>query len=101
MDFSDCVVVGVDNLPGAVPIETFEWPKEHVVMAFGQEQTGLTQEVIDLCQHMVYISQYGSVRSLNVGVASGIAMYDYCCKMVRPSSAQPPVLLHPETSPSD
>jgi tRNA G18 (ribose-2'-O)-methylase SpoU len=83
LDLKDCTVVGVDNLEGAVPIETFQWPEGHVVMAFGQEQTGLTKEILDRCHHLVYIAQYGSVRSLNVGVASGIAMYDYCQKMVK------------------
>lgn len=82
LDLSDSVLVGIDNLDGAVPIEDFEWPDKHVVMAFGQEATGLTQEIIDRCQHMVYIKQYGSVRSLNVGVASGITMYDYCKKKI-------------------
>lgn len=81
LDLTGKVVVGVDNLDRAVPIETFEWPKEHVVLAFGQEGTGLTEEIIELCDHMVYISQYGSIRSLNVGCASAIAMYDYCRKM--------------------
>lgn len=82
LDLSDCVVVGIDNLPPAVPIETFVWPDKHVIMAFGQEGTGLTDDIIALCDHMVYIKQYGSVHSLNVGVASGIAMFDYCKKMV-------------------
>lgn len=81
LDLKGKVVVGVDNLEGAVPLETFKWPTEHVVLAFGQEGTGLTDELIDLCQHMVYIKQYGSIRSLNVGCASAIAMYDYCQKM--------------------
>lgn len=82
LDFTGSVVVGVDNLEQAVPVETFEWPKEHVVLAFGQEGTGLTEDIIALCQHMVYIKQYGSVRSLNVGCASAITMYDYCRKMI-------------------
>lgn len=81
LDIQDSIVVGIDNLEGAVPIENFEWPDKHVIMAFGQESTGLTEEIINICQHMVYISQYGSVRSLNVGVASGISMYDFCRKM--------------------
>lgn len=82
LDLSDSVVVGVDNLPGAVPVETFEWPKDrHVVMVFGQEQEGLTPDMLARCQHLVYIKQYGSVRSLNVGVAAGICMYDYCKKL--------------------
>jgi tRNA G18 (ribose-2'-O)-methylase SpoU len=81
LDLGDSLVVGIDNLDGAVPIESFEWPKDrHVVMAFGQEQTGLTPDMVARCHHLVYIKQYGSVRSLNVGVAAGIAMYDYCKK---------------------
>ncbi len=83
LNFGDSVVVGVDNLPGAVPVETFEWPKDkHVVMAFGQESTGLSKEILDYCDHLVYIKQYGSIRSLNVGSASAITMYDYCRKCV-------------------
>lgn len=83
LDLTDSVVIGVDNLEGAVPIETFEWPQQHVVLAFGQEGTGLTEDIIALCDQMIYIKQYGSIRSLNVGCASAIAMYDYCLKMVR------------------
>jgi len=83
LDLSGSVVVGVDNLDDAEPIESFEWPSEHVVLALGQETTGLTEEIIQLCDRMVYISQYGSIRSLNVGCASAIAMYDYCRKMVQ------------------
>jgi tRNA G18 (ribose-2'-O)-methylase SpoU len=83
LNFPDSLVVGMDNIPLAVPIETFVWPKDkHVILAFGQEQTGLPQEIIDVCQHMVYIKQYGSVRSLNVGCASAITMFDYCQKVL-------------------
>jgi tRNA G18 (ribose-2'-O)-methylase SpoU len=49
-------------------------------MVFGQEQEGLTEELLARCEKITFIHQYGSVRSLNVGVASGIAMYDYCKK---------------------
>ena len=77
----DSIVVGIDNIDNAVPIETFEWPEDkHVIMAFGQEQVGLPDSIKAICDHFVYITQYGSVRSLNVGVASGIAMYSYCSK---------------------
>lgn len=80
--FEDCVVVGVDNIENAQPMESFSWPKnKHVIMAFGQEDVGLCKEVLDICDHVVYIKQYGSVRSLNVGCASAIAMFDYCSKI--------------------
>jgi tRNA G18 (ribose-2'-O)-methylase SpoU len=77
----DSFVVGMDNIGEAVSIQEFKWPSNrHVVIALGQEQVGLPAEIIELCNKVVYIPQYGSVRSLNVGTASGIAMYDYCSK---------------------
>ena len=83
-ELNDSYIIGVDNLPGSVAIETFDWPKDkHIVIAFGQEQVGLPQEILDICKSLVYIRQYGSVRSLNVGCASSIAMYDYCRKAIK------------------
>jgi tRNA (guanosine-2'-O-)-methyltransferase len=51
-------------------------------MLFGEEGRGLSQEAIESADDIVYIPQLGSVRSLNLGTASGIAMYDYCSKML-------------------
>jgi len=77
------LVVGIDNIKRAEPMESFQWPKDqHVTMVFGEEQGGLLAEFLEICEKVVYINQYGSVRSLNVGVASGVAMYDYCRKIV-------------------
>jgi tRNA G18 (ribose-2'-O)-methylase SpoU len=74
--------VGIDNIEEAVPIDDFIWPK-NALMCFGQEQIGLPNEIIKRCEHIVYIRQFGSVRSLNVGTAAGIAMYDYTSKISR------------------
>ena len=76
-------IVGMDNVDGAMNIEQYAWsPYKHTVMVFGQEKNGIPQELIDLCDDILYIKQYGSVRSLNVGTASGIAMYSYCTNVV-------------------
>lgn len=80
-ELPDEPLVAVDNVPGAEPIESFEWPSGPFLMAFGQEAVGLPPELLERAAHTVYITQYGSVRSLNVGTASGIAMYDYCRKL--------------------
>ena len=75
-------IVGMDNIPSATPIDDYVWNEDiHYIIAFGQEQVGLPQEVLDMCDDLLYIRQYGSVRSLNVGTASGIVMYDYCSKV--------------------
>lgn len=71
-------IVGIDNIEKAKSIETFVWPKDvHVAMCFGEENGGLPKEILDICNDFVYISQYGSVRSLNVGCASAISMFSY------------------------
>ena len=70
------VVLGVDNIKNSVPIETAELP-EDCVLVFGQEGPGLSAEMISECQMILEITQYGSTRSINAGVASGIAMYEW------------------------
>lgn len=81
LNFGDATIIGIDNVPNAVSIDDFVWPTGHVIMVFGQEQVGIPTELAELCEKFIYIRQFGSVRSLNVGTASGIAMYDYCSKM--------------------
>lgn len=74
------VFIGIDNLPGAVPIGPFNWQK-NTLFIFGEEGVGLTPEIVELCEAMVEIPMWGSVRSLNAGTSSGIVMYDYVNKM--------------------
>ena len=68
------VLVGIDNLPGSVPIESYQFPQSAVLL-FGQESTGLTPEAQAACAAVVHITQYGSTRSLNAGAAGAIAMF--------------------------
>jgi tRNA G18 (ribose-2'-O)-methylase SpoU len=67
-------VVAVDNGPDAVPLETVELPR-HCLLLFGQEGPGLTAAARAGAARTVSISQFGSTRSLNAGVAAGIAMH--------------------------
>ncbi len=74
-------LVGVDNLPGAVPLETTELP-ERACLVFGSEGPGLTPELVAACHSLVAITQYGSTRSLNAGAAAAIAMYHWSRRWV-------------------
>ena len=68
------VLVGVDNLPGSVPIETTDLPRDCVLL-FGQEGAGLSDAAREACDVTVSIAQYGSTRSINVGAAAAIALH--------------------------
>jgi tRNA G18 (ribose-2'-O)-methylase SpoU len=75
----DYFIIGVDNIENAKPIENYNYPtNKHVLFVFGEENIGLTDELKAICHDFIYIKQYGSVRSLNVGSAASIVMFDYC-----------------------
>jgi tRNA G18 (ribose-2'-O)-methylase SpoU len=69
-------VVAVDNLPGSVPIETTALPRKCLLL-FGQESSGLTDQARADAALTVSIAQFGSTRSINAGVAAGIAMHTW------------------------
>lgn len=69
-------VIGIDNLPGSVPIEATELP-EACVLLFGQEGPGLSSAAQDAAERVCSIAQFGSTRSINAGIAAGIAMHSW------------------------
>jgi tRNA G18 (ribose-2'-O)-methylase SpoU len=69
-------LIGIDNLPGSVPLETTPLP-ERCVLLFGQEGPGLSEAARRACALVCSIVQVGSTRSINAGVASGIAMHTW------------------------
>ena len=71
---ADLPLLAVDNLPGARPLETAELPRACVLL-FGQEGSGLSEEARDAADGVLSIAQFGSTRSINAGVAAGIAMH--------------------------
>ncbi len=72
----ELTVVAVDNLPGAVPLETTDLPRRSLLL-FGQEGPGLSEPARQAAGLVCSIAQYGSTRSINAGVASGIAMHTW------------------------
>lgn len=67
-------LIGIDNLPGAEPLETAVLP-EACVLLFGQEGAGLSDGARESVDRVLHIAQYGSTRSINVGAAAAIAMH--------------------------
>lgn len=69
-------LIAIDNQPGAVNLSDTLLPKK-VVLVFGGEGPGISTEMAARCEKMVQVEQFGSTRSVNVGVAAGIAMYTW------------------------
>ena len=71
---ADVPLIGIDNVPGAVPLETFALP-ESCCLVFGQESNGLSASALAACVTVLAITQFGSTRSINAGAAGAIAMH--------------------------
>ncbi len=67
-------VVGVDNLPGSVPLESTRLPRACVLL-FGQEGPGLSEPARAHASLVVSVAQFGSTRSINAGAAAAVAMH--------------------------
>ncbi|SDT65808.1 TrmH family RNA methyltransferase [Jiangella sp. DSM 45060] len=79
-------VLGIDNLPGAVALETYDLPRACVLL-FGQEGPGLSEAAREHVDAVLSIAQFGSTRSINAGAAAAIAMHAWIRRHVVPGGA--------------
>ncbi|MEJ5927728.1 TrmH family RNA methyltransferase [Corynebacterium sp. H128] len=70
----ELTIVAIDNTPGSIPLETASLPHKCLLL-FGQEGPGVTQAAREGALMTCSIAQFGSTRSINAGVAAGIAMH--------------------------
>jgi tRNA G18 (ribose-2'-O)-methylase SpoU len=75
-------LVGLENnVRGTISLHKFDWRLEKPpCIVVGEECNGIHEDVIKLCDVLVEIPNFGSVRSLNVGSAATLAMNDYIHK---------------------
>lgn len=69
-------VIAMDIVEGAIALHDAKLPKKSVLV-FGAEGPGISSELLEKSDQIVMIEQFGSTRSINVGVAAGIAMYTW------------------------
>lgn len=70
---------------GGTPIDEFDFPKEGI-MILGSEETGVSPELLAMAQEslgIVSIPIYGIKRSVNVGVAFGIAAQAWAASLLK------------------
>lgn len=69
-------LIGIDNLPGSILLDAQPLP-EACILVLGQEGPGLSEAIRPALRECRSIPQFGSTRSINAGVAAGIAMYSW------------------------
>jgi tRNA G18 (ribose-2'-O)-methylase SpoU len=84
---TDRQLIAIDNSPGAFALETAVLPQRSLFV-FGQEGPGLTEEARGAATALYSIAQFGSTRSINAGVAAGIAMHAWIRQHATPSPSR-------------
>jgi len=74
----DGPLICVDNVGDIrqVSLGSFHLPTDSIFV-YGEENAGIPKEILDQADYILNIPMWGSVRSLNVSVSSGMVMYEY------------------------
>ena len=69
-------IVAVEQTQLAIPIEKFQHdPNDPIALVFGNELSGVSDRVIQLCDQSIVLPQFGTKHSLNVSVCAGIVLW--------------------------
>jgi len=70
-------IVGLEQTSTSKSSYDFKWPHK-TVLVVGNESSGISQDILDVCDATVEIPLYGLPFSLNVSHALAIALSSYC-----------------------
>lgn len=74
----DGPIIAVENCGGPNQVWLGDMYLPHdAIFVYGEENAGIPDYVLESADHILGIPMFGSVRSLNVSVSSGIIMYEY------------------------
>tara|TARA_B100000508_G_scaffold128437_1_gene114227 strand:+ start:1942 stop:2487 length:546 start_codon:yes stop_codon:yes gene_type:complete len=72
-------LVAIEQTEYSTALQNFEMQdNERIAVVFGHEVNGVSQEVIDLCDEVIEIPQFGTKHSLNVSVSAGVILWELC-----------------------
>jgi 23S rRNA (guanosine2251-2'-O)-methyltransferase len=76
-----CSIFAIEQTTNCVDLRKFiPQHDKKFAFVFGNELKGVAQEVIDLCDGVIEIPQFGTKHSFNVSVTLGIVVWDFFAK---------------------
>jgi tRNA G18 (ribose-2'-O)-methylase SpoU len=71
------VLVGLEQTTGSQCLYDFRFPRR-TVLVIGHERLGITDDLLEVLEHVVEIPVYGRPLAHNAATATAIALYEYC-----------------------
>lgn len=73
-------VYAIEQTENSIMLDKFV-PEGKVAIVFGNEVMGVEQDVINACDGVIEIPQFGTKHSLNISVSAGVLLWDLWTKM--------------------
>lgn len=74
-------IIAVEQTENSIFLQDYRGGKERIALVFGNEVEGVDQEVIDMCDSVIEIPQFGTKHSFNVSVSCGIVLWEVVRQM--------------------
>jgi len=82
LENKEYVTVAIEQAENATMLQNFKVLKEQkYALVFGNEVKGVAQEIVDNCDAVIEIPQYGTKHSLNIAVSAGLVIWDFWSKL--------------------
>ena len=69
-------IIAVEQADKSTMLNNINLPKEPIAIIMGNEVNGVTQDVIDVCNAVIEVPQFGTKHSLNISVTVGIVIWE-------------------------
>ena len=79
----DYTTIGLEITTNSLPLDKFDVLQTKIALVIGSESMGISQDILNALDHIIYIPMYGKNSSMNVGHACAIALY----KLTQPQHA--------------
>lgn len=73
-------IIALEQTNQSKSLYGFELNSQKIAVILGNERYGVSQDLLNACNHVVHIPMYGRNSSMNVVMAAGIALYHFIHK---------------------
>ena len=69
-------IMGIEQADKSSKLNNFTLSSKPIAIIMGNEVNGVSQDVIDICDEVLEIPQFGTKHSLNISVTTGIIIWE-------------------------
>ena len=74
-------VLAIEQTEGSIMLDEYVDKQMPTAFVFGNEVDGVSDEVIQVCDGVIEIPQWGMKHSLNISVAAGVVLWEFVRKV--------------------